>query len=91
MAMTSPTTITSERMLRLFAYEHLQHADLRALSKRFSDFAHDLVETVPRGPERTVALCKLLEAKDAAVRAVASACASRPKATRSSGSTETAI
>ena len=44
---------------------------MRILSRRFSDFAHDLVETIPRGPERTVALRKLLEADDAAVRAVA--------------------
>ena len=33
--------------------------------------AHQLVEIVPEGPERTVSLRKLLEAKDAAVRAVA--------------------
>lgn len=31
---------------------------------------HELVNTLPRNPERTVALRKLLEAKDAAVRAV---------------------
>ena len=60
-----------DRMLRLFAYEHLQRDDLRSLAKRFSMFAHELVEAVPPGPERTVALRKLLEAKDAAIRAVA--------------------
>ena len=60
-----------DRMLRLFAFEHLQRADLRALSMQFSDFAHRLVDAIPSGPERTVALRKLLEAKDAAIRAVA--------------------
>ena len=40
-------------------------------STEFHDLAHQLVEIVPEGPERTVSLRKLLEAKDAAVRAVA--------------------
>jgi hypothetical protein len=31
--------------------------------------AHRIVEELPRNPERTVALRKLLESKDAAVRA----------------------
>jgi hypothetical protein len=31
--------------------------------------ARSLIDTIPRNPERTVALRKLLEAKDAAVRA----------------------
>jgi hypothetical protein len=59
-----------DRMLKFFAYEHLP-LDLREYSKPFSDLAHQIVATVPAGPERTVALRKLLEAKDAAVRAVA--------------------
>lgn len=58
-----------ERMLKLFAYEHLR-PDLLAVSRLFSDLAHLLAMMVPAGPERTVALRKLLEAKDAAVRAV---------------------
>jgi len=60
-----------ERMLKLFAYGHLEREDLLAVSRRFHDLAHQLVEIVPEGPERTVSLRKLLEAKDAAVRAVA--------------------
>lgn len=59
-----------ERMLKFFAYEHLR-PDLQRISQPFSDLAHLLALAVPAGPERTVALRKLLEAKDAAVRAVA--------------------
>lgn len=35
----------------------------------FCALAHELVARLPRGPERAVALRKLLEGKDAAVRA----------------------
>jgi hypothetical protein len=57
-----------DRMLKWFVYEHLpQH--LQAVSKPFGDLAELLCEIVELGPERTVALRKLLEAKDAAVRA----------------------
>lgn len=57
-----------ERMLAWFAYDHLP-ASLQAVSKEFHCLAHHIAETVEPGPERTVALRKLLEAKDAAVRA----------------------
>jgi hypothetical protein len=60
-----------ERMLKLFAYQHLQREDLLTVSRHFYDLAHQLVMDVPAGQERTVSLRKLLEAKDAAVRAVA--------------------
>ena len=63
--------VPMDRMLKLFAYGHLEREDLLAISRRFHDLAHQLVEIVPEGPERTVSLRKLLEAKDAAVRAVA--------------------
>jgi hypothetical protein len=39
------------------------------VSMQFAMLATNIVETLPRNPERTVALRKLLEAKDAAVRA----------------------
>lgn len=58
----------SEPILQFFAYEHLRE-ELRAVSKPFGDMAAQIVETLPRNPERTTALRKLLEAKDAAVRA----------------------
>lgn len=59
---------TGEHIIQFFAYEHLP-AHLQEVSKPFGDIALTLVETLPRNPERTVALRKLLEAKDAAVRA----------------------
>lgn len=57
-----------ERMLKWFEYGHLPE-HLQVVSKPFSDLAEELVTQVMPGPERTVALRKLLEAKDAAVRA----------------------
>ena len=56
-----------DRMLQWFHYEHLPE-HLQVVSKPFCELAHKLVDTLPGGPERTVALRKLLEAKDAAVR-----------------------
>lgn len=58
-----------EHISQFFAYGHLP-AHLQAVSKPFGDLATQIVETLPRNPERTVALRKLLEAKDAAVRAL---------------------
>lgn len=58
-----------EPILQFFKFAHLP-THLALVSERFSMLAHDIVETLPRNPERTVALRKLLEAKDAAVRAV---------------------
>ncbi len=55
-------------MMKWFAFEHLP-LSLRDTSKKFHDLAEDMVESIESGPERTVALRKLLEAKDAAVRA----------------------
>ena len=58
-----------EHILQFFAYEHLP-PHLQNVSKPFGDMATFIVNTLPRNPERTVALRKLLEAKDAAVRAL---------------------
>lgn len=68
-----------EHIIQFFAYEHLP-PHLQAVSKPFGDLARLLVsgggsgdapsDPLPRNPERTVALRKLLEAKDAAVRAL---------------------
>ena len=58
----------TDRMLQFFAYDHLRE-DLKAVSKPFGDLAHQIVDTLSSNPERTVALRKLLEAKDCAVRA----------------------
>lgn len=61
-------TTHDEPILQFFAYEHLR-AELQAVSAPFGQLAHQIVAVLPRNPERTVALRKLLEAKDAAVRA----------------------
>ncbi len=68
-----------EHIIQFFAYEHLP-PHLQVISKPFCDLARTIVgdgidgdvkfSTLPRNPERAVALRKLLEAKDAAVRAL---------------------
>ena len=58
---------TNEPLLQFFTVEQ-PHADV---SGGFCNLAHEIVAFLPRNPERTVALRKLLEAKDAALRAKA--------------------
>jgi hypothetical protein len=57
-----------EAILQFFECSHLP-THLQAVSQPFGTLAELIVETLPRNPERSVALRKLLEAKDAAVRA----------------------
>lgn len=75
----------NEPTLQFFKYDHLP-PHLKLISKPFCDLAHAIVlgdnqphevtgtvtigGPLPRNTERTVALRKLLEAKDAAVRAL---------------------
>lgn len=59
----------NEPLLQFFAYAHLPE-HLQVVSRSFGELAEWMVATLPRNPERTVALRKLLEAKDCAVRAV---------------------
>lgn len=59
----------TQAILRFFEYDHLPRP-LRDVSKGFHDLAWNLAENPNLdGPELTVGLRKLLEAKDAAVRA----------------------
>lgn len=58
-----------DRMLQFFQYAHLP-PHLQKMSEPFCTLAALIVEVCPANPERTVALRKLLEAKDCAVRAV---------------------
>lgn len=58
-----------DRMLQFFQYKHLPE-HLQEASKPFCELAELIVEKYPSNPERTVALRKLLEAKDCAVRAL---------------------
>ena len=58
-----------DHVMQFFAYAHLP-PHLQAVSKPFGELADKIVAVCPRNPERTKALNKLLEAKDAAVRAL---------------------
>lgn len=64
----SPDEIRSDEILRFFYYAHLPEV-LQQRSKPFCDLARLIIDTTPRNAERTVCLRKLLEAKDAGVRA----------------------
>ena len=56
-------------VLKFFSYEHLP-AKLKDVSRPFCELANVVANRSPDNQETTVALRKLLEAKDAAVRAV---------------------
>ena len=58
---------SGEPIAQFFTFAHLP-PHLAAVSKTFAAVALSTLE-LPRNPERTVALRKLLESKDAAVRA----------------------
>jgi len=58
----------TEHIMQFFAYGHLP-PNLQEVSRPFHDMAQNIVQSIPRNPERTVALRKLLESKDATVRA----------------------
>ncbi len=55
-------------VLKFFSCAHLPQK-LQDISKPFCDLAQQVAERAPDNQETTVALRKLLEAKDAAVRA----------------------
>jgi len=58
----------NEEMLKWFEYGHLP-TDLQTASAPFGELAINICSTITPSAERTVALRKLLESKDAAVRA----------------------
>lgn len=57
-----------DAMMRYFEFLHLP-PKLQHVSRHFYTVADIVRNTLPDGPEKTVCLRKLLEAKDAAVRA----------------------
>ena len=57
------------QLRRYFAYDHLPAGPLRRTSAHFAALAAVLDADLPDGAEKTVSLRKLLEAKDAGVRA----------------------
>lgn len=73
-AFPPPSDFTAEELaandvLKYFHYNHLP-PHMQAISKRFCALAKAIVQECPRSPQRTIALNKLLESKDAAVRTV---------------------
>lgn len=58
----------TKEMLKYFEYSHLPQ-NLQEISAPFCDLAHNFANLDLNGPEVTVCLRKLLEAKDCAVRA----------------------
>jgi len=64
----TPELLETDPILRYFHYAHLPEP-LRPVSEKFCILAAFLATTLPRNAERSVALRKLLEAKDAGVRA----------------------
>jgi hypothetical protein len=57
-----------EEILEHFTYAHLP-TFLQAISKPYCDMAHQLAKDLPKCGQLTIALQKLMESKDAAVRA----------------------
>ena len=66
--MDNPPAEHEDPILKFFDGNHLP-ARLQNVSLPFCELAYWIVDNVPRNAERTVALRKLLEGKDAAVRA----------------------
>jgi hypothetical protein len=64
----SDVELEADPILRFFHYSHLPEK-LQGTSSWFCGVARKIVDQLPRNAERSVALRKLLEAKDAAVRA----------------------
>ncbi|ENL7978761.1 hypothetical protein AB8I70_001854 [Vibrio cholerae] len=58
----------SPNIIQFFKYQHLP-AHLQNVSKPFADLAEKMVSELPENEESHMALRKLLEAKDCAVRA----------------------
>lgn len=65
---TQPKGKSMDPIMQYFAYAHLPER-LQTVSRPFGELAEWIIRNLPRNPERTVALRKLLEGKDAAVRA----------------------
>lgn len=58
-----------DRMLQWFATAHIGPPEIKAIITSYAQLAHHFCDEIPPGPERTVALRKLVESKDCMVRA----------------------
>jgi hypothetical protein len=66
----SPVAETHEpdTILQFFSYKHL-HPNFQLVSKRFHDLVMEMTQILPNNSQRELVFLRLLEAKDAAVRA----------------------
>jgi hypothetical protein len=60
---------SGEQVAQFFTFAHLP-SHLAAVSRPFAELAAGVIASCPRNQQRTIALNKLLESKDAAVRAL---------------------
>jgi hypothetical protein len=66
--MENTIDLSGDPLMRFFAFKHLP-PHLQEHSRPFAELAANLCSRIPPSPERDMALRKLLESKDAAVRA----------------------
>lgn len=59
-----------EPMLQFFQFDGPLPPPLKTIMVAYRDLATHMVEVLPRSPERTVMLRKLIESRDCAVRAI---------------------
>lgn len=64
-----PSTPEIRTVMQFFEFSHLP-VNLQYISSPFYDLAQSIHETLPNNEQKIMALHKLLEAKDCAVRAV---------------------
>ena len=60
---------TRHGVLKWFTSDHMKPGKTKEIAEEYEEFALWLADTVPQSAERSAALRKLLESKDAAVRA----------------------
>lgn len=58
-----------KNLIQFFQYRHLPE-NLQTISEPYCELAEWMKENLPENPESTVAMRKLLEAKDCAVRSI---------------------
>lgn len=69
MPTNTPEEPKTDPLLQFFNHGHLPTRQAQVAAP-FAVIAHELVKALPRNPERTVALRKLIESRDSALRAL---------------------
>lgn len=70
--------MNEDPIMQFFTFEHLEEAfghleePAQSMARGYAELAKELVATLPENEERKVTLDKLLESRDAAIRAAAS-------------------